>query len=75
MFDNAQVLELIERALDAHPFCGLCSAPTTIQDDHDRLWLTCSATPEPIGILARMTHAILPHDRIVVVDLREYRAA
>jgi hypothetical protein len=75
MFDNAEMLALIEDALQSHPSCSVCGAPTTIHDDHDRLWLTCSATPEPIGILARMTHAILPHDRHIVVDLHEYRAA
>lgn len=75
MFDNAQMLELIERALDSQPFCSVCTAPTTIEDDHGRLWLTCSAKHEPVGILARMTHAILPHDRRLVVNLREYAAA
>jgi hypothetical protein len=75
MFDNAQMLELIERALESQPFCQVCSAPTTIEDDHGRLWLTCSATHEPAGILARMTHAILPHERRLVVNLRQYRAA
>lgn len=75
MFDNAQMLDLIERALDNQPFCSVCSAPTTIEDDRGRLWLTCSATREPAGILARMTHAILPHDRRLVVNLREYVAA
>ena len=75
MFDNAQMLDLIERALDSQPYCSVCSAPTTIEDDRGRLWLTCSATREPAGILARMTHAILPHDRRLVVNLREYLAA
>ena len=75
MFDNAQMLDLIERALDAQPFCQVCSAPTTIEDDHGRLWLTCSATQEPAGILARMTHAILPHERRLVVDLGDAVAA
>jgi hypothetical protein len=75
MFDNAQMLELIERALDSQPFCQVCSAPTTIEDDHGRLWLTCSATHEPAGILARMTNAILPHERRLIVDLGEAVAA
>jgi hypothetical protein len=75
MFDNAQMLELIERALDSQPFCQVCSAPTTIEDDHGRLWLTCSATLQPAGIIARMTHAILPHERRLVVDLGEAVAA
>ena len=75
MFDNAEMLALIEDALQSRPSCSVCGAPTTIDDDHGRLWITCSATPEPVGILARMTRAILPHDRFLVVNLREIRAA
>jgi hypothetical protein len=33
MFDNAQMLDLIERALEDDPFCPVCGAPTTIEDD------------------------------------------
>ena len=43
MFDNARLLDLIEHALDADPFCPVCGAPTTIKDDDGRLWLVCSA--------------------------------
>ena len=75
MFDNSEMLALIEDALQSRPFCSVCGAPTTIHDVHGRLWLTCSATPEPVSVLARMTRAILPHDRRMVVNLREYRAA
>jgi len=75
MFDNAEMLALIEDALQSHPSCSVCGAPTTIHDADGRLWITCSATPEPVSILARMTRAILPHDRQVVVNLRAYRAA
>ena len=75
MFDNAELLERIEQALQSQPFCSVCGAATTIHDDRGRLWLTCSATPEPVGILARMTHAILPHDRRAVANLRGLRAA
>jgi hypothetical protein len=75
MFENAEMLERIEQALDSQPFCSVCGAPTTINDDRGRLWLTCSVTPEPVGILARMTHAIMPHDRRVVANLRGLRAA
>ena len=39
MFDNAQMLEFIERSLASDPFCSVCGAPTTIEDDHGRLWL------------------------------------
>ena len=66
MFDNSEMLALIEDALQSRPFCSVCGAPTTIHDVQGRLWLS---------ILARITRAILPHDRRVVVNLREYRAA
>ena len=49
MFDNARLLDLIERALDTDPFCPACGAPTTIKDDDGRLWLVCSATLDPVG--------------------------
>ncbi len=75
MFDNAEMLDRVERALDDDRVCPVCSAPTTIDEEHGRLWLVCSATPAPAGILARMTHAILPHERRLVADLADHRAA
>jgi hypothetical protein len=75
MFDNAAMLDLVERTLAEYPFCDVCSAPTTIADDHGRLWLVCSATPPAIGILARMTAVVQPHQRRLVADLAEHRAA
>ena len=75
MFDNAQMLELIEHALVGDPFCSVCAAPTTIVNDDGRLWLVCSAASAPVGRLARLSAAALPHERSLVVDLREYVAA
>ena len=75
MFDNARMLELVERALDDDPFCPVCSAPTTIEDDDGRLWLVCSAAATPTGIIGRVGAAILPHKRRLVVDLSEDLAA
>lgn len=75
MFDNAQMLDLVERALDHDPFCPVCGAPTTIEDDDGRLLLVCSATEAPTGVLGRLSAAVLPHERQLVVDLREYVAA
>lgn len=75
MFDNAQMLDLVERALDQDPFCPVCGAPTTIEDDDGRLLLVCSATEAATGVLARLSAAVLPHERQLVVDLREYLAA
>ncbi|HEY8819550.1 MAG TPA: hypothetical protein VIM25_12130 [Candidatus Limnocylindrales bacterium] len=75
MFDNTEMLDLVEQALTESPYCTVCSAPTTIADDHGRLWLVCSATPPPAGILARMTAAVQPHEHRLVADIREHRAA
>jgi hypothetical protein len=75
MFDNAAMLDLVERALSESPFCSICSAPTTIEDDHGRLWLVCSATPPPAGILARMTAVVQPHEHRLVADLAAHAAA
>jgi hypothetical protein len=75
MFDNARMLDLIERALDDDPFCPVCGAPTTIEDDRGRLWLVCSATMTPIGVVERVSAAILPHERRLLVDLSEGLAA
>ena len=75
MFDNARLLDLIEHALDTDPFCPACGAPTTIEDDDGRLWLVCSATLDPVGVGARISAAILPHRRQLVVDLSEHLAA
>lgn len=75
MFDNARLLDLIEHALDADPFCPVCGAPTTIEDDAGCLWLVCSATLDPVGVGARIRAAILPHRRQLLVDLSEHLAA
>lgn len=75
MFDNARMLDLIERALDDDPFCPVCGAPTTIEDDDGRLWLVCSAATASSGLIGRLGAAILPHERRLVVDLSEQLAA
>jgi hypothetical protein len=75
MFDNARLLDLIEHALDADPFCPVCGAPTTIEDDDGRLWLVCSAALVPVGVGARISAAILPHRRQLLLDLSEHLAA
>jgi hypothetical protein len=75
MFDNDKMLELIERAVDDDPYCSVCGAATTITDDDGRLWLTCSATTATHGVLARIGAAVRPHERRLVVDLRECLAA
>ncbi len=75
MIDNAKMLDLVERALDDDPFCPLCGAPTTIEDDAGRLVLVCSATLAATNIFGRLSAAVLPHERHLVIDLRESVAA
>jgi hypothetical protein len=75
MFDNARMLDFIERALDTDPFCPVCGSPTTIEDDDGRLWLVCSAAMTPTSVIARISAAVIPHKRRLVVDLSEYAAA
>ena len=75
MFENSQLLERVERALDDDPYCPLCGAHTTIEDEGGRLWLVCSATTAPTTVIGRVSAAILPHERRLIVDLREDLAA
>lgn len=76
MYENAQLLEMIERALDTDPFCPVCNAPTTIRDDGTgRLWLECSAAADATGLVARVEAALRIHPRHLVVDLSEDLAA
>ncbi len=72
MFDNARLLDQIEQALDHDPFCPICGAPTTVEGDDDgRLWLVCSATLMPATVIGRVSAAILPHERRLIVDPAE----
>jgi len=75
MFENARMLDLIEHALDTDPFCPVCGAPTTVDDEDGRLWLVCSETTTPTTIVGRVSAAILPHERRLLVDLSEGLAA
>ena len=43
MFDNARLLDQIERAIDTDPFCPACHAPNTVIEADDSLWIVCSA--------------------------------
>ena len=77
MFDNAQMLDLIERTLDADPTCPVCGAPTDVRDYDGCLWLECSSTPteSPNGLVAWLEAVLLPHPRRLIVDLFEGIAA
>ena len=71
MFDNARLLDQIERAIDTDPFCPACHAPNTVIEADDSLWIVCSATLEPDGFLHRLSAAMLPHRRRIVVNLTD----
>jgi hypothetical protein len=75
MFDESQMLDLLERALESDPFCSVCSAPTTIDADDQGLWLVCPTTTDTTTVIDRVNAAIMPHDRRLVVDQREALAA
>lgn len=75
MYDRAQALDLIERAIDAEPYCPACESPTEIVDRDGVLILRCAAAAAPHGVLARIGAAILPHLQREVVDLSEGIAA
>ena len=74
MFDNARLLDQIERAIDTDPFCPACHAPNTVIEADDSLWIVCSATLEPDGFLHRLSAAMLPHRRRIVVNLTDLAA-
>lgn len=75
MFDRAQALDLIERAIDEDPFCPVCESPTEIADQDGLVILRCSAAAAPRGVLARIGAAMLPHLRLPVIDLSDGIAA
>ena len=77
MFENARMLDLIERTLRADATCPVCGAPTDVREHDGGLWLECSSAPTeaPVGFVARLEAALLPHPRRLIVDLREDIAA
>jgi hypothetical protein len=75
MFDRATVVDRIERAIDQDPICPTCGAPTTVIDEDGLLVLRCSAALDADGRLSRFLHALVPHERRIILDLREGIAA
>ena len=75
MFDNARLLDLIERTLDTDPMCPACGAPNTVEEAGGGLWIVCSATTAPDGLLQRLGAILLPHRRRIVVNLTDDLAA
>jgi hypothetical protein len=73
-FDHANAVEWIERSTRDHPFCQICSAPTDVVDEDGMIVLRCSATIAPRTRLERLSAFLLPHERSIVLDLRESAA-
>ena len=69
MTDNSRIVDLIERANDARPFCA-CGRHTTPVWRDGAVWLECVSLSEPHeGRLARIVAAVTArthtHDRII----------
>jgi hypothetical protein len=70
MFNRQQILERIEGAQSASPFCEECGLPTTISERDDALWLECTSLVRRSRIrsLLSLDFATL-HARRKVVEL------
>jgi hypothetical protein len=75
MRHDPAVVDLIEQANDATPFCP-CGAHTTPVWRDGIVWLDCSTLVEPpAGAIRRLLNAMVAHVHREIVDLREDAAA
>jgi hypothetical protein len=71
MLDDRTVVDLIERAHDATPYCP-CGAHTTPVEHGGVIWLDCAKLAEPAGgHIQRLLHAWIPHVHREIIDLGE----
>jgi hypothetical protein len=73
MYDQARVVDLIEKANDARPFCP-CGRHTTPVWRDGVVWLECSSLSEPRdGVVARLVAAASAavHVRTAIVAVPE----
>ena len=75
MFDRVQLVELVESAISADPFCHACGAPNQIADESGALVLRCSAAASATGVLGKIGAALLPHFHQVIAEREELLAA
>lgn len=71
-------LERIEQAVNEHPFCDACGAPTVPVEEGDAIWLACANTQEHRSLLRRLLsfEALIGHTHeLVLDDLTERLAA
>ena len=71
MTTDTGVVDLIERANDATPYCPCGSHTTPVWRD-GIVWLDCAALVEPPrSAIRRLLRAIVPHVHQQVIDLRD----
>jgi hypothetical protein len=73
MFDHTRAVDIIEKAVDAHPFCS-CGRHTTPVWRDGVVWLECSSLGEPReGVVARLVAAATSpaHVRAPIVSVAE----
>jgi hypothetical protein len=71
MFDQSHVVDLIEKANDAHPFCPCGRHTTTVWRD-GIVYLECASLSEPRdGLMARVVAAATApvHVRTPIIDV------
>lgn len=72
MLTDQQILERIEDAQTATPFCAQCGQPTTIAERDHGLWLECASLLQPrsrLQSLLRFDFATF-HTQRPVAELR-----
>ena len=78
MYDRARALDLIERAVDNHPYCPICGAHSEVVDEDGVLVLRCAAAVDAghgVSLVRLIGARLLPHLRLVIVDVSEGVAA
>ena len=71
MTTETAIVDLIDRANDATPFCPCGSHTTPVWRD-GIVWLDCASLVEPApGALRRLLQVLAPHVHEVIVNLRD----
>lgn len=68
MTDNRAIVDLIEQTIDRIPFCTVCGARTTVAAEADEIAVVCSAADQPVGLLARLSAWLLPHEYYAITS-------
>jgi hypothetical protein len=71
MFENARLLERIERAQDERPYCIVCAEPTEVVERDGGLWLVCGGN-RPTWLVGRLLHRLAGHHEALIVHPSEH---